>query len=118
MAARLKPLHLLPTTTTSSCRCRLSPSNNGIHTSDSFRRALRRVWPRCGISHQANADPSSLASSTAIGATRSVPEGLQKLHHALVKVKRDAGIFVNYIKLELALRSLETQHPRIRLAGE
>lgn len=59
---------------------------------------------------------STHASSTAINAQKDIPPQLSELHHALESLKRDAANYVNISRLGLALRSLESRRPTIRVA--
>jgi hypothetical protein len=59
---------------------------------------------------------STLASSTAINATKSVPPKLQNLHEALNELRKKAPGLVNLSRLQLAIQGLESEHPTIRVA--
>lgn len=56
------------------------------------------------------------ASSTAINAQKDIPPRLNELHRALEVVKHDAANYINISRLGLALRSLESRRPTIRVA--
>ncbi|KAK5071681.1 hypothetical protein LTR64_004540 [Lithohypha guttulata] len=58
----------------------------------------------------------STSSSTAINATRPVPERNRPLHQALAEVKSKASAHVNLSRLQLALQGLETERPVTRVA--
>lgn len=60
---------------------------------------------------------SSLASSTAVNATKTIPVELQELHLAIAQLSKDAPNYVNISRLQLALRSLESSEPVVRIAG-
>lgn len=64
--------------------------------------------------HTRNA--STHASSTAINAPKDIPPGLAELHGALEVLKKDAATYTNISRLGLALRSLESRKPTIRIA--
>lgn len=57
-----------------------------------------------------------LVSSTAINAPTSVPHKYRELHQSLSALQGAAGSFVDRSRLQLALRSLESEHPVIRVA--
>lgn len=59
---------------------------------------------------------STWGSSTAINGTRPIPARYRSLHDALDEVKRKAPAYVNLSRLQLALQSLESSRPVIRLA--
>lgn len=85
-----------------SCsRVRLSPST-----------ASRRQ-----ISSQRSAATPTFASSSAVNATKNVPERFSELYKALKSVGDSASNHVNVSRLQLVLRSLETETPVIRVAG-
>ncbi len=60
---------------------------------------------------------STLASTTAVNATREVPANLRELHEALSELNSKAASYVNLSRLQLALRGLETEDAVIRVAG-
>ena len=71
----------------------------------------RRLW-------DVRRDGSTLASSTGFVNTKAVPSHVQALYDALTAIKRCAGAYVDLGRLQLALRSLETPDPVVRVAGE
>lgn len=60
---------------------------------------------------------STLASSTAINATKEIPTRVQELYDRLTTVKDNAASYVSLSRLQLALRGLETENPVVRIAG-
>lgn len=66
-----------------------------------------------GVSRRYN---GSLASSTAINAPSTVPPELRELHQRLNALQDSASGFVDLSRLQLALRSLESSDPVIRVA--
>lgn len=60
---------------------------------------------------------STLSSTTAVNATKDIPAELKELHTALSYLQKEAPNYVNIGRLQLALRSLESQHPVVRIAG-
>lgn len=60
---------------------------------------------------------STLASATAINATKQIPTFNRELHDALSELKSKAGNYVDLNRLQLALRGLETKDAVIRVAG-
>lgn len=84
--------------------------------------AVRRPGFRClrTVDHQRQwglKSASTLASSTAINATKEVPVSLRELHGALKTVKERAVNYVSLSRLDLALRSVESENPVVRVAG-
>lgn len=59
---------------------------------------------------------STHASSTAINAQKEIPPRLAELHGALEGLKKDAATYTNISRLGLAIRSLESCKPTIRIA--
>ncbi len=59
---------------------------------------------------------STLASSTAVNATKSIPSRYKPLHEALVDVQKKASAQVNLSRLQLALQGLESEVPVTRVA--
>ncbi|KAI9759648.1 MAG: hypothetical protein M4579_002216 [Chaenotheca gracillima] len=59
---------------------------------------------------------SSLASATAVNASREIRQPVRELYQRLEDLKLRAGAYVNLSRLQLALRSLETQDPVVRIA--
>ena len=59
---------------------------------------------------------STLVSSTAIGASRQVPEEYKPLHEALLAVGSKASAQVSLSRLQLAIQSLESRTPKTRVA--
>lgn len=59
---------------------------------------------------------SSLASSTAINAPTSVPPHLHALYQSLLHLESSASSYIDLSRLQLALRSLESADPLIRIA--
>lgn len=70
--------------------------------------AIRRGWIR---------STSTLASSTAVNASKTIPPRLQELHIALVDAKSKASNYLNLSRLQLALLGLESEKPVERVAG-
>ena len=60
---------------------------------------------------------STVASTTAINATRDLPPNLRELHEALSELRSKAANYVDLSRLQLALRGLETRDAVIRVAG-
>lgn len=60
---------------------------------------------------------SSLSSSTAINASKTIPTRYKELHDDLQAVKKNAAAFVDLSRLELALQGLETENFTTRIAG-
>ena len=69
------------------------------------------------ISSQRSAAAPTFASSSAVNATKNVPERFSELYKALKSVGDSASNYVNVSRLQLALRGLETETPVIRVAG-
>ena len=61
---------------------------------------------------------STVASTTAINATKTLPPTFKELHEALSELNTKAANYVNLSRLQLALRGLETTDTVIRVAGE
>lgn len=59
---------------------------------------------------------ASLASSTAINAPTSVPPHLHALYQSLLHLESSASSYIDLSRLQLALRSLESADPLIRIA--
>ena len=59
---------------------------------------------------------SSLASSTAVNATKAIPPPNKPLHDALSQLKKKAFAQVNLSRLQLALQGLESESPTTRVA--
>ncbi|OJD33373.1 serine threonine protein phosphatase 2b catalytic subunit protein [Diplodia corticola] len=59
---------------------------------------------------------AALASRTAINAPLDVPPRLKELYQALDVLKSDAASYVNFSRLQLALRGLESEDPVVRVA--
>ncbi|PPJ52107.1 hypothetical protein CBER1_09617 [Cercospora berteroae] len=60
---------------------------------------------------------ASLASSTAINAPTSIPESLKPLYQALQQLEKSStSSYIDLARLQLALRSLESEDPVIRIA--
>lgn len=62
------------------------------------------------------ASASTLASSTAINPPSTVPPDLQRLHKSLAHLQDTASNYANLSRLQLALRSLESSSPVVRVA--
>lgn len=60
---------------------------------------------------------TTFASGTAINAPSTVPPAFQQLHQALEKLKRTAPNYVNFSRLQLAIRGLESATPVTRVAS-
>lgn len=60
---------------------------------------------------------STLASSTAVNATKEIPTKLRELYDRLTAVKDSAASYVSLSRLQLALRGLETENPVVRVAS-
>ena len=73
--------------------------------SNASRRASRRY-----------ASNGSLASTTAINAPTSVPPAYRELHQRLLALQDTASGYVDLSRIQLAVRSLETSDPVIRVA--
>ncbi|KAK4501123.1 hypothetical protein PRZ48_006929 [Zasmidium cellare] len=71
---------------------------------------LKAVKPRRYASN------SALASSTAVNAPSTVPFELRELHQHLQLLQDKANVYVDLSRLQLALRSLESDDPIIRIA--
>ena len=63
-----------------------------------------------------HASNASLASSTAINAPTSVPVQYKELYRSLLVLQEAASIYVDRSRLQLAIRSLETERPTVRVA--
>ncbi|GIZ47774.1 hypothetical protein CKM354_001085700 [Cercospora kikuchii] len=60
---------------------------------------------------------ASLASSTAINAPTSIPESLKPLYQSLQQLEKSStSSYIDLARLQLALRSLESENPVIRIA--
>jgi hypothetical protein len=62
------------------------------------------------------ASNGSLASTTAINAPATVPHRHRELHQRLIALKEIASSYVDLSRLQLAIRSLETNPPVVRVA--
>lgn len=60
---------------------------------------------------------SSVASFTAVNATKVIPPKFRALYDALKEVKKKAAAQVSLSRVELALQGLESEEPTIRVAG-
>lgn len=60
---------------------------------------------------------STLASSTAINATKDIAPHLKDLYTKLEGLEKHATNYIDLSRLQLALRGLESRRPVIRLAG-
>ena len=58
---------------------------------------------------------TTLVSSTAVHATKTIPPKYQELHEALNNVKKKASAHVNLGRLQLAIQGLETEDPVTRV---
>lgn len=79
------------------------------------RHAKAALPPNQGISTR-SATNGSLASTTAINAPTTVPHELRELHQKLQLLQDKASSYVDLSRLQLALRSLESAEPVIRVA--
>lgn len=77
-----------------------------------YKSKVAKSTPRPAARHA-----SYYASSTAINASKEVPEHYKSLYTGLDALKRDAANYVDPSRLQLALRSLESRRPVIRIAG-
>lgn len=59
---------------------------------------------------------STLISTTAVNATKIIPERNKHLHQALNELAKKASAYVSLGRLRLALQGLESAHPTIRIA--
>ncbi|EXJ91656.1 hypothetical protein A1O3_00206 [Capronia epimyces CBS 606.96] len=59
---------------------------------------------------------STLSSSTAVNATKTIPRRYQELYKALGDVRKKASAQVNLSRLQLALQGLESETPTTRVA--
>lgn len=59
---------------------------------------------------------STVSSSTAVNATKTIPLGNKQLYESLGEVKKKAYGQVNLSRLQLAIQSLETENPTTRVA--
>ncbi|KXT11145.1 hypothetical protein AC579_4946 [Pseudocercospora musae] len=88
--------------------------NSTFHTSEPKRRAqispIKLTRPRRHVS------TGSLASTTAINAPTNTPNALRELHRQLLLLQGKASSYVDLSRLQLALRSLESADPVIRVA--
>ncbi|KAK4565737.1 hypothetical protein LTR86_003586 [Recurvomyces mirabilis] len=81
-------------------RSRLAQSRQTVRTS-----GIRR--------HASN---GSLASATAINAPTTVPAAYRDLHQRLLALEAEAGTYISLSRLQLAIRSLESDTPVTRIA--
>ena len=107
------PLSLMPSRLLSSTSTKLhvaarSSTRCGLIYHSKYAKSLPRPEAR---------HASYYASSTAINASKEVPEQYRSLYAGLDGLKRDAANYVDPSRLQLALRSLESQTPVIRIAG-
>ncbi|KAF2718965.1 hypothetical protein K431DRAFT_340310 [Polychaeton citri CBS 116435] len=84
-------------------------------------RALHHIAPRYGgkgrdESFARQYTNGSLASSTAINAPSVVPSEFRELHQQIHALREQAGSYVDLSRLQLALRSLESEQPTLRIA--
>ncbi|KAI9843421.1 MAG: hypothetical protein M1837_006447 [Sclerophora amabilis] len=77
----------------------------------------RPNWPNHNKAYRTRRrNASSLASSTAVNAKKEIRPAVRDLYDRLEHLKVDAGNYVNLSRLQLALRSLETRDPVVRIA--
>ncbi|KAI9779653.1 MAG: hypothetical protein M1816_003458 [Peltula sp. TS41687] len=77
----------------------------------------RSIWRESNRqAHRSLKPASTLASSTAVNATKEIPARAQELYDKLTAVKDSAASYVSLSRLQLALRGLETENPVIRVA--
>ncbi|GAB7360612.1 hypothetical protein MBLNU230_g0492t1 [Neophaeotheca triangularis] len=93
-------------------------TRRATHNRSSYARTERRhSLSRPTAKPQARSVSSgSVASSTAINAPSTVPHELRELHQRLAALQDTAGSYVDLSRLQLALRSLESGDPVIRVA--
>lgn len=77
---------------------------------------FQRIERRNAAAYRRCASNGALASSTAVNAPSTVPPELRDLHQRLQLLQDKASIYLDLSRLQLALRSLESQDPVIRLA--
>ncbi|KAF2163441.1 hypothetical protein M409DRAFT_57349 [Zasmidium cellare ATCC 36951] len=75
----------------------------------------RNEGPKARVTHR-YASNGALASSTAVNAPSTVPFELRDLHQHLQLLQDKASVYVDLSRLQLALRSLESEDPIIRIA--
>ncbi|ERF75852.1 hypothetical protein EPUS_01218 [Endocarpon pusillum Z07020] len=98
----------------SSQLCRIIPTHLYCPACSTWRSRLARS----GIAlHRAkNRFASTLASATAVNATKSIPPKNRDLHQALNELRKKAPGQVSLSRLQLAIQGLESEHPTARIA--
>ena len=76
----------------------------------------RHATPKLPKRGSQKRDASTLASSTAINATKTIPPRNRLLYESLNEVKKKAYAQVNLSRLQLAIQSLESDSPTTRVA--
>jgi hypothetical protein len=76
----------------------------------------RTATPKLSTHAPPKRNASTLISSTAINATKTIPARNKALYESLNDVKRKAYAQVNLSRLQLAIQSLETESPTTRVA--
>ncbi|KAK4622210.1 hypothetical protein CLAFUW4_07056 [Fulvia fulva] len=69
-----------------------------------------------GVPHRFASNDNGLASRTAVNAPSTVPIAFRELHQQLLLLQDKASSYVDLARLQLALRSLESKDPIIRIA--
>lgn len=97
---------------------RTAPQQHQVSRSfNTIDRPARSIAPRpTSQAQKRTASNGSLASKTAINAPTSVPPHLRALHQRLLLVSDKASSYTDLSRLQLALRSLETADPVLRIA--
>lgn len=83
----------------------------------SWRHSIEQAQTWAGQPPVRRRTASSLASSTAVTTAKAVPANVLELYEALLALKSQAAPYVNLSRVQLALRSLETTNPVVRIAG-
>ncbi|KAI9803904.1 MAG: hypothetical protein M1825_001784 [Sarcosagium campestre] len=76
------------------------------------RASTRISGPRTAFDRKA----SSVVSKTAVNATKDIPPRNRTLYDAITALKQEAANYVDLSRLQLALRSLESDNPVVRIA--
>jgi len=94
------------------------PERRALHARATTGRLTNRLETRTGRHSTDNGrrHNGSLASNTAINAPSTVPPAFRVLHQRLNALQDSASGFVDLSRLQLALRSLESSDPVIRVA--
>ncbi|KAM3417831.1 hypothetical protein BST61_g6054 [Cercospora zeina] len=102
--------------TTTATRPRTTKTPQSPITNETRRQRLQHPH-NAAVPHHSSRSHASVASSTAINAPTSIPSHLQPLYQSLQHLeKSSASSYIDLARLQLSLRSLESEDPVIRIA--